>query len=164
MSRTFDANIVEVRSTGLDTWMGKRITHTRRSRRNAVVHGGNILADDDVIRQVVDQRDSRAGRWKPAFESHYNVSWDLLHSRGGLDSASKEVVQIFDYLANTRSLEKWEDRNIQVNTRTSSEKFKDHAEIEEFCTSWIEKWVSGNMGTNPTKAQMERLRQLSHQE
>lgn len=75
----------------------------RRSQRNAAAHGGSILADYDVIRREIDQPESRADRWKPVFESHYNVSWDFLYARGGLVSASKEVVRIFDYLANIRN-------------------------------------------------------------
>ena len=58
------------------------------------------IGDDNeyvVILREVDQPASRVDRWKPAFESHYNVSWEFLHSRGGLHSASKELVRIFDY-------------------------------------------------------------------
>ncbi|CAI7659562.1 unnamed protein product [Penicillium palitans] len=137
--------------------------NTRRSQRNAAAHGGSILADYDVILREVDQSDSRVDRWKPVFESHYNVSWEFLYARGGLDSASKDLVRIFDYLANIRSLEKWEDWKIQSNPNTSSRKMKDRAKIAEICTSWIDKWVGDTMDTNPTKAQMERLQQLSHQ-
>ncbi|KAJ5197015.1 hypothetical protein N7449_007494 [Penicillium cf. viridicatum] len=161
--RTFDAHTIEVRSIVLDKWAGKPISNTRRSQRNAAAHGGSILADYDVILREVDQPASRVDRWKPAFESHYNVSWDFLYARGGLDSASKELVRIFDYLANIRSLEKWEDWKIQSNPNTSSKKMNDRAKIVEICTSWIDKWVGDTMDTNPTKAQMEKLRQLSHQ-
>lgn len=153
---TFDAYTIEVRSTVLDKWAGKPISNTRRSQRNATTHGGNILADYDVILREVDRQDSRVDRWKPAFASYYNVSWELLHTRGGLDSVSKELVRIFDYLADTRSLEKWEEN-------TSSKRIQVRAEIVTICTSWIDKWANGTMNTNPTKAQMERLRQLSHQ-
>ncbi|KAJ5420332.1 hypothetical protein N7465_002851 [Penicillium sp. CMV-2018d] len=163
--RTFDAHTMEVRSTVLDKWAGKPISNTRRSQRNAAAHGGSILADYDVILREVDQPDSRVDRWKPVFESHYNVSWDFLYVRGRLDSASRELIRIFDYLANIRSLEKWEDWKIQSNPNTSSKKMKDRAKIVEICTSWIDKWVGDTMDTNPTKAQMDRhrLRQLSHQ-
>ncbi|KGO77466.1 hypothetical protein PITC_037740 [Penicillium italicum] len=88
--RTFDAYTIEV----------------RRSRWNTTVYGDSIPTDYDMILREVNQQDSRVDRWKPAFESHYNVSWELLHTRRRLDSASKELVRIFDYLANTRSLEK----------------------------------------------------------
>ncbi|CAI7618356.1 unnamed protein product [Penicillium viridicatum] len=63
-------------------------------------------------------------RWKPVFESHYNVLWDFLYARGGLDSASKELIRIFEYLANITSLEKWEDWKIQSNPNTSSKMMK----------------------------------------
>ncbi|KAJ5951072.1 uncharacterized protein N7479_009485 [Penicillium vulpinum] len=69
------------------------------------------------------------------------MSWELLFARGGLDSASKELVRMFDYLANTRSLEKWEDWKIQSNPSTSSKKFEDLAGIVEICTNWIDKWA-----------------------
>lgn len=101
--RTFDAHTIEVRSIVLDKWAGVPISNMRRSQRNAAAHGGSILADYDVIRREIDQPESRADRWKPVFESHYNVSWDFLYARGGLVSASKEVVRIFDYLANIRN-------------------------------------------------------------
>jgi hypothetical protein len=61
----------------LDKWAGKPISNTRRSQRNAAAHGGSILADYDVILREVDQPASRVDRWKPAFESHYNVSWEF---------------------------------------------------------------------------------------
>ncbi|KAJ5603283.1 hypothetical protein N7537_006239 [Penicillium hordei] len=154
---------MEVRSIVLDKWAGKTISNTRKSQRNAAVHGGSILADYDVILREVDQLDSRVDQWKPAFEFHYNVWWEFLCARGGLDSASKELIRIFDYLANIRSLKKWEDWKIQSNPNTSSKKMKDRAKIVEICTSWIDKWVGDTMDTIPTKAQMERLRQLSHQ-
>lgn len=51
----------------------------------------------------VDQPDSRVDRWKPAFESDYDLPWEFLHARGGLYSAGS------DLFANIRSLEKWED-------------------------------------------------------
>ncbi|KAJ5957575.1 hypothetical protein N7501_011854 [Penicillium viridicatum] len=153
---------MEVRSTVLGKWAGKPISNTRRSQRNAAAHGGSILADYDVILREVDQPDSRVGRWKPVFESHYNVSWDFLYVRGRLDSASRELIRIFDYLANIRSHEKWEDWQVQSNPNTSK-KMKGRAKIVEICTSWIDKWVGDTMDTNPTKAQMKRLRQLSHQ-
>ncbi|KAJ5823125.1 hypothetical protein N7447_005465 [Penicillium robsamsonii] len=158
--RTFETHTIEVRSIVLDKWAGKPISNTRWSQRNAAAHGGSILADYDVILREVDQPDSRVDRWKPAFESHYHVSWEFLYARGGLGSTSKELVRIFDYLANVRSLEKWKDWKIQSNPNTSK-KMKDRAKIVEICTSWIDKWVSDTMDTNPTKAQMERLRQLS---
>ncbi|KAF4770445.1 hypothetical protein N7455_007308 [Penicillium solitum] len=147
----------------LDKWAGRPISHTRRSQRNAAAHGGCILADYDVILYEAGQQSSRVDRWKPAFESLYGVSWDFLNARGGLYSASKELVRIFDYLANTRSLEKWEDWKIQSNPNTSTKKFKDRAEIVATCGSWIAKWVGEAMDTNPTKRQMERLRKLPDQ-
>ncbi|KAJ5790726.1 uncharacterized protein N7518_007737 [Penicillium psychrosexuale] len=139
------------------------LSHTRRSQRNAAAHGGSILADYDVILHEAGQQSSRVDRWKPAFESQYGVSWDFLNARGGLDLASKELVRIFDYLANTRSLEKWEDWKILSNSKTSTKKFEDRAEIIATCSNWIAKWVGEAMDTNPTKRQMQRLRKLSDQ-
>lgn len=87
-------------------WAGRPISHTRRPQRNAAAHGGSILADYDVVLHEAGQQSSRVDRWKPAFEPQYGVSWDFLNACRGLYSASIELVRIFDYLANTRSLEK----------------------------------------------------------
>lgn len=133
--KTFDALTIEVRPIVLEKWAGKPISNNRRSQRNAAAHGGSILADYDAILRGVDQPAPRVDRWKPVFGSHYNASWEFLYAQGSLDAASKELVRMFDYLANTRSLERWENWKTQSNHNTSSKKFQDRAEIVETCTS-----------------------------
>ncbi|KAJ5463239.1 hypothetical protein N7475_008183 [Penicillium sp. IBT 31633x] len=131
----------------------------------AAAHRGIVFADYDVVLREADQPDSIVDRWKPAFKSHYIVSWKFPHAHGGLDLANKDLILIFDNPENTRSpsLEKWEDWKIQSNPKTSDKKIQDRASIAEICTCWFGKWVGDPSGTKPTKARMGKLRKLFHQ-
>lgn len=73
----------------------------------AYYHDKKVSAERCCFRRLASQpRWWTGGSWRLNLTT-INMPWEFLHACGGLDLASKEVVRIVDYLANTISLEKW---------------------------------------------------------
>ncbi|KAN0075014.1 hypothetical protein V8E54_007625 [Elaphomyces granulatus] len=99
-----------------------------RNSQNAAAHGGNILADIQVIEEMEDENPTLAGRWKSTFFHLYEL--DFKDFRLPLQYAPAELIRTCNILATLR-VRPW---------KLQSKKFKEKiiGKCKKIISAWSE--------------------------
>ncbi|KAK2767396.1 hypothetical protein FQN54_003552 [Arachnomyces sp. PD_36] len=103
-----------IRAQVLDVWADFRPANfeQQRHRRNAAVHGGNIIEDCLSIQEMETRHPERANAWKSAFFSFYRISFQRCQRE--MKGWEDEVVEVYNAMADATELgergsrEKWQ--------------------------------------------------------
>jgi hypothetical protein len=118
------------------------------SERNELIHGGDIVADLEVLEFLKIEMPDRYDFTREAFEAWYEVS---LQYRDHIAHAPELIIRTFNTLANTKSLLKW------------SKNRKSQEEAQEICRGIISKWLEyvnagdGEYPEDDIRRQFEKL-------
>jgi hypothetical protein len=78
---------------------------SERNRRNAGAHGGNVLADIQVIEDMEGEDPAKAETWKGAFARLYSLDFAAFHFP--LVYAPPEIIKVCDFLATIPLVRPW---------------------------------------------------------
>ncbi|KAJ5970597.1 uncharacterized protein N7479_000515 [Penicillium vulpinum] len=101
----FDTLVFQIRRKILTKWCGHPTNPIETRQQKQAVHGGNILADTNVILRMETEDYQRAVKWKGAFAAHYNIPW-AEHLEEQLYRTT-QLVRRCDLAANTKFLRRY---------------------------------------------------------
>lgn len=119
-----------------------------RSERNQLIHGGDIVADLEVLEFLKIEMPDRYDFTREAFEAWYDVS---LQYRDHISHAPELIIRTFNTLANTKSRVKW------------SKIREPQEEAQKICRGIISKWLEytdageGEYPEDDMRRQFEKL-------
>lgn len=98
-----------IRAQILDEWSGftPESPDDLRLGRNAAAHGGNILEDYHIIKQIKKRNSQRATAWIEAFSRQYGVRYSNCSL---IEKWPGEVAEIYDIVVNVNVLDRWASR------------------------------------------------------
>lgn len=145
-----------LRATISDEWSHYPTSHQAHGHRNAVAHGGNIVADIRAITFMEEWNPSRAERWRTGFAEYYGQDYRTCVERN-VRLSDRKLQNIFNMNASVEFLYKW---------RTRARK-EDKEVIEANCTSILGEWRGGAQdlfqeGRSETLENYRQTMQLYH--
>ncbi|KAK2810422.1 hypothetical protein FQN50_002911 [Emmonsiellopsis sp. PD_5] len=129
---------LKIRQAVLDGFFSDGRDKSFLAERNAVAHGGNILADVHVIKETEEINHDLAERWKRTFSTMYEIDFEFL--RQNLAALDRECSELFDIRTNVKLLDMWD-----APGRAQAK--KDIIQDCNFCLDKWEKWCGAGMLT-----------------
>ncbi|KAN0078932.1 hypothetical protein V8E54_005445 [Elaphomyces granulatus] len=103
----FRSDIVRMRRMILDSESDLRVATGDRRVRNALAHGGNLLADMEAIKSIETSDPERFCTWNQAFFNLYNLDFDMDNPR--LQNSNTHLIDICNMMATIRLVTPWSD-------------------------------------------------------
>ncbi|KAN0079528.1 hypothetical protein V8E54_004742 [Elaphomyces granulatus] len=106
MLKCFKFDVVQMRQTILNEESDPKIKTPpeERNTRNALAHGGNLLADVVAIKEMGSIDPNRSEQWKKAFANLYNLNFDT-----DVESLPHNMVKCCNMFANIQLVYLWKE-------------------------------------------------------